>query len=40
MLPAGVPYVFWDFQVQIFQKNQITMIYRQSNECRYSASMD
>src|SRR5580765_6343471 len=33
--PGGVPYVFWDFLVQIFQeKNQITMIYRQGNEVR------
>src|SRR6266446_10621213 len=30
--PGGVPYVFWDFLVQIFQeKNQITMAYRQGN---------
>jgi hypothetical protein len=33
--PGGVPYVFWDFLVQIFQENnQITMIYRQGNEVR------
>jgi hypothetical protein len=33
--PGGVPYVFWDFLVQIFQeKNQTTIIYRQGDEVR------
>ena len=33
--PGGVPYVFWDFLVQMFQeKDQITMVYRQGNEVR------
>jgi hypothetical protein len=33
--PGGVPYIFWDFLVQMFQQpDQITMIYRQGNEVR------
>jgi hypothetical protein len=33
--PGGVPYVFWDFLVQMFQEpDHITMIYRQGNEVR------
>ena len=33
--PGGVPYVFWDFLMQMFQQpHQITMVYRQSNEVR------
>jgi hypothetical protein len=33
--PGGVPYVFWDFLVQMFQEpNQITMVYRHGNEVR------
>jgi hypothetical protein len=33
--PGGVPYVFWDFLMQMFQKpDQITMIYRHGNEVR------
>jgi hypothetical protein len=33
--PGGVPYIFWDFLVQMFQEpNQITMIYRQGDEVR------
>jgi len=33
--PGGVPYVFWDFLMQMFQEpDQITMIYRQGNEVR------
>ncbi len=34
--PGGVPYVFWDFLVQIFQRpDHITMLYRQGNEVRH-----
>ena len=33
--PGGVPYVFWDFMVQIFQKpDHVTMLYRHGNETR------
>jgi hypothetical protein len=33
--PGGVPYVFWDFLLQMFQEpDQITMIYRHGNEVR------
>jgi len=33
--PGGVPYVFWDFLLQIFQKpDSLTMIYRQGDEVR------
>src|SRR5438552_1668402 len=33
--PGGVPYVFWDFLMQMFQQpDQITMIYRHGNEVR------
>ncbi|HXJ00689.1 MAG TPA: hypothetical protein VNH44_05660 [Micropepsaceae bacterium] len=33
--PGGVPYVFWDFLVQMFQEpNQVTIIYRQGDEVR------
>jgi hypothetical protein len=33
--PGGVPYVFWDFLMQMFQEpDQITMIYRHGNEVR------
>src|SRR5437588_10804533 len=33
--PGGVPYVFWDFIVQILQQpDKITMIYRHGNEVR------
>jgi hypothetical protein len=33
--PGGVPYVFWDFLMQMFQEpHQITMVYRQGNELR------
>jgi hypothetical protein len=33
--PGGVPYVFWDFLVQMFQgPDHITMVYRQGNEVR------
>src|SRR5262249_38884884 len=33
--PQGVPYVFWDFLMQMVQQpNQITMIYRHGNEVR------
>jgi len=33
--PGGVPYVFWDFTVQIFQQpDHILMIYRQGHELR------
>jgi hypothetical protein len=33
--PGGVPYIFWDFLVQMFQEpDQITMVYRQGNEVR------
>jgi len=34
--PGGVPYVFWDFLVQIFQTpDHITMLYRQGDEVRH-----
>jgi hypothetical protein len=34
--PGGVPYVFWDFLVQIFQRpDRILMIYRQGPEMRH-----
>jgi hypothetical protein len=34
--PGGVPYVFWDFLLQIFQRpDHILMIYRQGNELRH-----
>ena len=34
--PGGVPYVFWDFLMQMFQEpNRITMIYRHGNEVRW-----
>jgi hypothetical protein len=34
--PGGVPYVFWDFLVQMFQEqDKITMIYRHGNEVRH-----
>jgi hypothetical protein len=34
--PGGVPYVFWDFLVQIFQRpDHILMIYRQGPELRH-----
>jgi hypothetical protein len=33
--PGGVPYVFWDFLMQMFQEpDQITMIYRHGDEVR------
>ncbi|HEY4265995.1 MAG TPA: hypothetical protein VGM72_11805 [Micropepsaceae bacterium] len=33
--PGGVPYVFWDFLMQMFQEpDHITMVYRQGNEVR------
>jgi hypothetical protein len=33
--PGGIPYVFWDFLVQMFQEpNQITIVYRHGNEVR------
>jgi len=33
--PQGVPYVFWDFLMQMFQQaDQITMVYRHGNEVR------
>jgi hypothetical protein len=33
--PGGVPYVFWDFLMQMFQEpDHITMIYRHGNEVR------
>ena len=33
---GGVPYVFWDFLMQMFQEpDQITMIYRHGNEVRH-----
>jgi hypothetical protein len=33
--PGGIPYVFWDFLMQMFQEpDQITMIYRHGNEVR------
>jgi hypothetical protein len=34
--PGGVPYVFWDFAMQMFQRNnRITFVYRQGNEMRH-----
>src|SRR5262249_38378464 len=34
--PGGVPYVFWDFIVQILQQpDRVTMIYRHGNEVRH-----
>jgi hypothetical protein len=34
--PGGVPYVFWDFLMEMFQEpDRITMIYRHGNEVRY-----
>jgi hypothetical protein len=34
--PGGVPYVFWDFLVQMFQEpDRITMTYRQGDEVRH-----
>jgi hypothetical protein len=34
--PGGVPYVFWDFLMEMFQQgDRITMIYRQGNEMRH-----
>jgi hypothetical protein len=34
--PGGVPYVFWDFLMEMFQEgDHITMIYRQGNETRH-----
>jgi hypothetical protein len=33
--PGGVPYVFWDFLMQMFQQgDRITMLYRHGNEIR------
>src|SRR5437016_309188 len=33
--PGGVPYVFWDFLMEMFQQpDHITMIYRHGNEVR------
>src|SRR6202051_2376961 len=33
--PGGVPYVFWDFLMQMFQEpDRITMIYRHGNQMR------
>ena len=33
--PGGVPYIFWDFLVQMFQgPDHITMVYRHGNEVR------
>jgi hypothetical protein len=33
--PQGVPYIFWDFTMQMFQmRDHITMVYRQGNEVR------
>src|SRR5262249_16166345 len=33
--PGGVPYVFWDYLLQMFQQpDKITMIYRHNNEVR------
>ena len=33
--PGGVPYVFWDFLLQMFQQgDHITMVYRHGNEVR------
>jgi hypothetical protein len=34
--PGGVPYVFWDFLLQMFQEpDKITMLYRHGNEMRH-----
>ena len=34
--PGGVPYVFWDFLMQMFQEpDRVTMIYRHGNEMRH-----
>jgi hypothetical protein len=34
--PGGVPYVFWDFTLQMIQQpNEITMVYRQGDEVRH-----
>src|SRR5712675_1401729 len=34
--PGGVPYVFWDFLMEMFQQpDRITMIYRHGNEVRH-----
>src|SRR6516165_10164532 len=34
--PGGVPYVFWDFLLEMFQgPDRITMIYRHGNETRH-----
>ena len=34
--PGGVPYIFWDFLLQMFQEpDQITMIYRHGDEVRH-----
>jgi len=34
--PGGVPYLFWDFLLQIFQQpDHILMLYRQGNELRH-----
>ena len=34
--PGGVPYVFWDYLMQMFQQpDHITMIYRHGNEVRH-----
>jgi hypothetical protein len=33
--PGGVPYIFWDYLLQMFQQpDKITMIYRHNNEVR------
>jgi hypothetical protein len=34
--PGGVPYIFWDFTMQMLQQpDHITMVYRQGNEVRH-----
>jgi hypothetical protein len=34
--PGGVPYVFWDFLMEMFQQpDKITMVYRHGNEVRH-----
>ena len=34
--PGGVPYVFWDFAMQMFQRgDRVTFVYRKSNETRH-----
>src|SRR6202162_4597279 len=34
--PGGVPYIFWDYLLQMFQQpDEITMIYRHKNEARH-----